>query len=81
MLNYSKGFPNALTSRVSQDSCISPLVFIAYVNDFDFQLKCCNVNKDPDDFKIYKVILKHNSQIATSALQADLNAFYQRAIN
>ena len=75
--NYnSKNFPKAMTSGVPQGSCIGPLMFIAYVNDIDFQLKYFIISKYVD-IKLDKVIRKHNSQIETSMLQTDLKALYE----
>ena len=65
-----------VVSGVPQDSCLSPELFIAYVNDIDDQVKYSNNNilKYTDDIKIYKFFFMVFSSFFKQEVQSNLNS-------
>ena len=63
-----------MISGVPQGSCLGPLLFLAYVNDFDDCLAHLSVLKYADDVKMYIGFLRHSQPLSTLALQHDLES-------
>lgn len=66
--------PYAMTSRVSQDYILWPLLFIAYVNDVDASIHHLTLLKYANNMNLYIDLLRSCAQQKHSFLQDDLNS-------
>ena len=60
-----------MLSGVPQESCLGPLLFLAYTNDIDDSIKI-SILKHADDIKIYRRIWYTNASTDINSLQEDL---------
>eukprot|EP00106_Octopus_bimaculoides_P008725 XP_014776167.1 PREDICTED: RNA-directed DNA polymerase from mobile element jockey-like [Octopus bimaculoides] len=69
--------PYDITSGVPQGSVLGPLLFVAYINDINTNLKNVTVLKYADDIKLYLEIKRTDSVHYRSLLQSDLDTMQQ----
>ena len=77
----AKSDPCAMTSGVSQSSCLGPLFFIVFVNNIDDCLTFSNISKYADDIKIYCSCMPPEKVVCADHLQTAWSGDWQLKFN